>query len=173
VRIVVDPTVRSEHAAIRQLVSAGFDGVDGSEVEVRVRPAGRPSRSFTGRAYASVPRSATVGPGVHYLVILFVPSVLRNRGYPKTHRYPRLRTAPWITTYDWREGLVALAAHEACHVRQFQHDLRRSEVEAERWAKSVLEAWMGPPEAGRGTDVADARPAAEAAAGQLVLELFV
>ena len=42
---------------------------------------------------------------------------------------------------DWRERLVALAAHEACHVRQFREGLRRSEVEAERWALRVLEAW--------------------------------
>jgi hypothetical protein len=32
-------------------------------------------------------------------------------------------------------------AHEACHVRQFREGLRRSEVEAERWAESLLERW--------------------------------
>ena len=138
-RIVIDRGIRGDHPELRRLVAAGFDGVEGSDVEVRVRPAGRPSRSYTGRAYPTPPRSARLSPGVRYLVVLFVPTVRRNRGYPKTHRYPRLRTAPWITTRDWRERLLALSAHEACHVRQFRLGLRRSEVEAERWAKRAIE----------------------------------
>lgn len=141
-RIVIDPGIHADHLELREVIATGFDGVEGSDVEVRLRPAGRPSRSFTGRAYADPPRSARLASGLRHLVVLFVPTVLRNRGYPKTHRYPRLRTAPWITTRDWRERLLALAAHEACHVRQFRLGLRRSEVEAERWAKRALQAWL-------------------------------
>jgi hypothetical protein len=141
VRIVVDPAIRSDHGALQALVVAAFEGVEESEVEIRIRACGRSDRSFTGRAYPRPPSRARAAPGIRFLVILFVPTVLHNRGYPKTHRYPRLRTAPWITAHDWRERLVALAAHEACHVRQFRDGLRRSEVEAEHWAERVLASW--------------------------------
>jgi hypothetical protein len=36
---------------------------------------------------------------------------------------------------------VALVAHEAYHTRQFREGLRRSEVQAERWAAQILESW--------------------------------
>ena len=42
---------------------------------------------------------------------------------------------------DPRERLLALAAHEACHVRQFRDGSRRSEIQAERFALATLEAW--------------------------------
>jgi hypothetical protein len=79
--------------------------------------------------------------GLRYLVRLDLPSVFRNRGYPLTYRYRGLRTAPWITVRNWRERLVALAAHEAYHTHQFRHAMRRSEVQAERWAVGILESW--------------------------------
>ena len=62
-----------------------------------------------------------------------------------TQRYPRRKTAPWITVGNWRERLVSLGAHEACHVRQFREGTRRSEVEAERWALAVLGRWRTGP----------------------------
>jgi hypothetical protein len=142
VRIVIDGGIAPDGALLRFLVREGFDGVDATGVEVRLEPAGRPSRSFAGRAYANVPKSALAGPDVTCLVRLFVPVAPRNRGFPKTYRYRRLRTAPSITVGDWRQALVALAAHEARHVHQFRNGLPRSEVDAERWSKRVLEGWL-------------------------------
>lgn len=46
--------------------------------------------------------------------------------------------SPLIEVRDWREGLVAVAAHEARHIWQFQHDKPRSEVDAERFAAKAL-----------------------------------
>ncbi|HEY6784629.1 MAG TPA: hypothetical protein VI159_06725 [Gemmatimonadales bacterium] len=146
-RIAIDPRVRADHGLLRSVVWDGFEGVETAGVEVRLEPAGTPSRSFAGRAYASVPRFARAGPDVRYLVRLFVPTCPRDRGYPRTYRYRRLRTAPWITVGNWREALVALSAHEACHVRQFRDTLPRSEVEAERWSKRVLTSWASTPQA--------------------------
>lgn len=140
-RVAIDPRIRANHELLRSLVRDGFDGVETDGVEVRVEPAGRPRRSFAGRAYASVPKSALVEPDVRYLVRLYVPLAPRDRGYPRTYRYRRLRTAPPVTVGNWREALVALAAHEACHVRQFRHASRRSELEAERWSRRVLTRW--------------------------------
>ena len=70
-----------------------------------------------------------------------LPSVLRNRGYPVTYRYRGLSTAPWITVLDWRGAPGGPAAHEAFHIHQFREGLRRSEVQAERWAVRILTSW--------------------------------
>ena len=75
-RIVIDPGIHADHLELREVIATGFDGVEGSDVEVRLRPAGRPSRSFTGRAYADPPRSARLASGLRHLVVLFVPTVL-------------------------------------------------------------------------------------------------
>ena len=141
IRIVVSGEIRADHGELRRLVEEGFAGIDPSGVEVRVERAQRSWDSFTGRAYFEPPRRLRPHPATRYLVRLKVPSVLRNRGYPKTYRYPRRKTAPSISVDDWRERFIALVAHEACHVRQFREGSRRSEVAAERWAASVLEDW--------------------------------
>jgi hypothetical protein len=141
IRIVVSGEIRAKHAELRRLIEEGFTGVDPAGVEIRVERAIRTWDSFTGRAYFELPRRPRPHPGTRYLVRLKVPSVLRNRGYPKSYRYPRRKTAPSITVEDWRERFIALVAHEACHIRQFREGLRRSEVAAERWAASILEAW--------------------------------
>lgn len=46
--------------------------------------------------------------------------------------------SPLIEMRDWREGLVALAAHEFEHIRQFDNGLSRSEVQAEKVAAKRL-----------------------------------
>ncbi len=144
-RILVDGSIRHDHGALRALVGEGFADVDSSGVEVRLERAVRGAQSFCGRAYAEPPSRPRAGPGTRYLIRLFLPATLRNRGYPKTYRYVRRKTAPWITVEDWRERLVALAAHEAFHVHQFRGGLRRSEVQAERWAAQVLGRWRAEP----------------------------
>ena len=140
-RIVVDQEIRANPEELGALIVASFQGVDRDGVEVRLEWARGRRSTYTGRAYPEMPRRWRAHPGVRYLVRLDLPAVLRNRGYPLTYRYRGLRTAPWITVRDWRERIVALAAHEAYHTHQFRHAMRRSEVQAERWAVRVLEAW--------------------------------
>ena len=142
-RVVVDPLIRMDHGRVEDLVRAGFEGVDGSAVEVRVERIRKPWQSFTGKAYGGPTHRPRSAPGTAFVVRLWLPTILRNRAYPKTYRYPGRRTAPWITVRDWRERLVALAAHEAFHVHQVREGLRRSEVSAERWAERILESWRG------------------------------
>ncbi|HJP65976.1 MAG TPA: hypothetical protein VKA30_06710 [Actinomycetota bacterium] len=139
--IRVSDHIRGDHAELRALVRDAFEGVDPRGVEIHIEPARHSGESFTGLAYFSLPSRSRLEPGTEYLVRLRLPRALRNRAYPRTYRYPRLKTAPWITVRDWRERLVALAAHEACHVRQFREGIRRSEVQAERWALRLLHEW--------------------------------
>ena len=51
------------------------------------------------------------------------------------------KRAPVIVCRDWREALVMLAAHEARHIHQFQHNKPRSEVDCERFAAKALERY--------------------------------
>jgi hypothetical protein len=169
-RIRVGEEIRADHEEIRRLVVEGFDGVDRTGVEVQVRRARRQGESFTGRAYFTLPSRPRPHPETTFLVKLSLPGTLRNRAYPKTYRYWNRKTAPWITVRDWRERLVALVAHEACHVRQFRDGLRRSEVEAERWAASTLNAWRAGG-VGAGTAALDEVPPVDGRAVQLVLPL--
>jgi hypothetical protein len=56
--------------------------------------------------------------------------------YPLTSVYRR--TVP-VELTSWQHHLLHVAAHEACHVWQFARDLRRSEVQAERWGIEAAE----------------------------------
>jgi hypothetical protein len=143
-RIRVSLEIRADHDEVRWLVHEGFVGVEHGDVEVEVVRARESRLSFTGLAFWELPPAARRRgvPGVRYLVRLRLPATLRNRAYPKTYRYRNRKTAPWITVANWRERFVALAAHEACHIHQFRHGLRRSEVEAERWAEARLVVWQ-------------------------------
>ena len=165
-RIVVTDAITANVDELRALIHEAFHGVDTSDVELRVELARNSRESFTGRAYPEPPRRPKPAPGTRFLVRLRLPGALRNRGYPRAYRYTGLVTAPWITVRDWRERLVALAAHEAFHVHQFREGLRRSEVAAERWAAKKLAEWTT-------AQAAAVRPAAwrgiESDAGQLAL----
>ena len=141
VRIAVSPAMKADHEALRALVVEAFDGVDASGVEVHLRVPAPRRPTFVGRAYPQLPSRPRTHADTRYLVRLDLPSLVRNRGYPMTYRYRGLSTAPWITVRDWRERLMALAAHEAYHIHQFREGLRRSEVQAERWALRRLIEW--------------------------------
>jgi hypothetical protein len=51
------------------------------------------------------------------------------------------RGAPSFTVADWREALVAVAAHEIRHIEQFRYDWPHSEVDAEKAAYAALLRW--------------------------------
>jgi hypothetical protein len=142
VRVLIRPEIDvRHHGDLGRLVAEAFAGIDAAGVEVHVERARNSWESFTGRAYGGRPKRPRSHPETRFLVRVKIPGSLRNRSYPRTYRYPRLKTAPWITVRDWQERFVALVAHEAFHTRQFREGLRRSEVQAERWAARILESW--------------------------------
>lgn len=59
--------------------------------------------------------------------------------YPYTSAYRGIRAAPEHEIRDWREDLVASAAHEAWHLRTGTGDDRESELAAERHAIARLQ----------------------------------
>ena len=141
----MSPAIQTDPERLTELAVAGFAGVDAGGVELHLERARPRKPVFVGRAYPQLPSRPRTQDGARYLVRLVLPSLARNRGYPITYRYRGLSTAPWITVRDWRERLVALAAHEAYHVHQFREGLRRSEVQAERWALRRLLDWRAEP----------------------------
>jgi hypothetical protein len=50
-------------------------------------------------------------------------------------------SSPKIEMRDWREALIRCAAHEGQHIRQYQHNWPRSEVECESVAAKRLEEY--------------------------------
>jgi hypothetical protein len=48
---------------------------------------------------------------------------------------------PMISYADWREALVAVAAHEAMHIEQFKQGRPRSELETSRFEADALERY--------------------------------
>lgn len=63
--------------------------------------------------------------------------VAMKYGEPIRHPYGGKRS-PLIIVNDWREALVAVAAHEARHHYQMKHGKTTSEVDAEKHAAKVL-----------------------------------
>ena len=107
----MSPAIQTDPERLTELAVAGFAGVDAGGVELHLERARPRKPVFVGRAYPQLPSRPRTQDGARYLVRLVLPSLARNRGYPITYRYRGLSTAPWITVRDWRERLVALAAH--------------------------------------------------------------
>jgi hypothetical protein len=61
-------------------------------------------------------------------------------GEPIRHPYGGKRS-PLIVVNDWREALVAIAAHEARHIHQHRRKKPLSEVDCERFAAKALERY--------------------------------
>lgn len=117
---------------------ARYGGVVWSHTSRHPRASG-----WSGRTYDGVPGIARVTAGTRYLVTMNIPARPQAlTGYPRAHQDPRLKTSPVVVFDDWTDELIHLAAHEARHVHQFRHRLRRSELDAERWAARVLATWQ-------------------------------
>lgn len=65
-----------------------------------------------------------------------------RRQIVERHPYGGKRS-PLLELADWREALVAVAAHEARHIHQYRHAKRRSEVDCERFAAKRLAVYRG------------------------------
>jgi hypothetical protein len=72
------------------------------------------------------------------------PEMLHRVSRAIRHPYGGKRS-PLIVCNNWREALVAIAAHESRHIYQFQHNKRRSEVDCERFAARALERYRATP----------------------------
>lgn len=83
--------------------------------------------SYRGWAWKSTPYKITirVGDPSHF--------PLEKAGYGWKYK-----TAPEYSMATWQEAMVVVAAHEACHIKQYEKQTKGSEIEAERYALKVL-----------------------------------
>lgn len=93
---------------------------------------------MSGRAYSEVPKIARVAPSTRYLITLKIPADPFVAAYPRVLKYPGMKTAPLCAVVSWQECYLHLVAHEARHTYQFDKGKRGSEIDAERWAKKIL-----------------------------------
>jgi hypothetical protein len=134
----VSPRIAVPEEELRALIHEGFRGVGKDDVEVQV-VANRSRWVFSGKAWPELPVRRATSVRTRYLVEISMPRRPSPEGFPYRWKYPRLKTAPKLEAATWQERFVALAAHEAYHVRQFRLGMRKSEVVAERWAGRALE----------------------------------
>lgn len=102
----------------------------------------------SGRAYGGIPGMANVSPSVRYLVTLTIPTpdAYDVNVFPYDHVYPGKRSSsrdwPHALFERWEHDVVHTAAHEARHVIQFATGAPGSEMDAERYARERLAAWL-------------------------------
>ena len=123
---------------VRKLLAVAARGLDLERVAVHVVDS---HRAYDDRP--CIAKMVRVPIGADHLVTLRI-------GAPGQFPADNMRTvmtwgkgSPLIVMMDWREGLVALAAHKFNHIRQFHNNWPRSwsEVQCEKFAAKRLAAY--------------------------------
>jgi hypothetical protein len=133
-------TSRHPDAQVRELVRFATRGIDMDRVCVNVKG----GHGLGARAYDGVPSISNAPRRARYLVTIKIgtgvkyPVGPQNRNGKAPHEVGPRNQFPFFTYADWREWLVAAAAHEAFHTHQYRHADRRSELECERFAEQAL-----------------------------------
>ena len=122
---------------VKSLVKWATSEIDMRKVCVNVKGS---KSAFAGMAYDGVPTISNAPPSSDYLITVRIGTADR---FPfEQHRYPgKSDRFPTYDLRDWREALVYVSAHEACHIEQYRERLRRSELRCEHYAVGVLEAF--------------------------------
>lgn len=114
--------------------------------------------AFVGRSYDGVPDISNAPKSSEYLIVLrlgssdkfpydnmtykWVEDDTVPGGYRMEPKHPYGgKRSPFIVHNDWKEGLIAIAAHEARHIYQYRNGKSRSEVDAEKFAAKRLDAY--------------------------------
>lgn len=122
---------------VRKLVEIATKGVNTTKVAIHIRNS---QYSYYGRAYFGVPSISRARGKAKWLMVVRIGAA---HHFPLKTKYPRLKTAPEFEMKSWKEAMVAVVAHEARHIQQFQRGWRRSEIDAERYAVKRLEVYRG------------------------------
>ena len=96
--------------------------------------------ALRGMAYDGIPALARVPSSCRYLVTLRIGPA---SSFPVLFHCHGLRSVEPLRLASWQEALLYGCAHEFRHLHQFEHRLRRSEVDAERFARYALLRFRG------------------------------
>jgi hypothetical protein len=133
-------TSRHPDDEVRELVRFATRGIDMKRVCVNVKG----GRGLSARAYDGVPSISNAPRRALYLVTIKIGNGVRyplgphNRNGRSPAEVGPRNQFPFFTYADWREWLVAAAAHEARHIHQYRDGDRRSELDCERFAENAL-----------------------------------
>lgn len=125
------------HGELRDILELAARKVNTKGVEFHVKRSG--DEYFKGYAYDGIPYVSSVAATTDFLVTIRVPLPLESIQYPRTWRYPGMKTAPEFRYQGWTDEFFHLIAHECYHIKQFRSGYSRSEVKAERWAWKRME----------------------------------
>jgi hypothetical protein len=136
-RFTVRNTSQYPTEEIRSLVRFATSELDMRGVCVNVRNNKR--GALAGRAYYSVPSFSNAPPNAEHLVTLRIGAPERFPHEGHMHRY-NSGSGRWpeYVCEDWREGLIAIAAHEGKHIDQFRSGTKHSELACETFAAYML-----------------------------------
>lgn len=133
-RFTVRNTSRYPTDEVRALVKFASQEIDMRAVCVNVKNATIPYR---GGAYRHVPAISNAPAGSEYLITIGIgPEDLFPYFWDSSYK----SVAP-IAFFDWREALIAVAAHEAKHIDQFRHGTRCSEIACEMFEAYMLDRY--------------------------------
>ena len=133
-------TSRHPDDEVRELVRFATRGTNMDRVCVNVKG----GHGLSARAYDGVPSISNAPRRARYLVTIKIGNGVRypvgphNRNGKAPHEVGPRNRFPFFTYADWREWLVAAAAHEARHIHQYRCGERRSELDCERFAEQAL-----------------------------------
>ena len=135
------PTTNEVRSARWRKVRANesLDGVRKSDLRVSPSKSSNTSERAKPGGSALARAKALLGMGAS-APTLQAPAPRLERREVRTHGYGGV-TSPIVSMADWQEALMAVAAHEARHIWQYQHNAPRSEVDAERYSAGRLALW--------------------------------
>lgn len=120
---------------VRDLVRFGLADVDASRVCVNVKRMRSGVQAAAGVFYHGVPSISNAPPSSENLITLRLPAASH---YPlpwyQDGRGPVRSPMQYVRCHDWREALVAIAAHEGRHLHQYREKRRGGEVDADEHA---------------------------------------
>lgn len=124
---------------VARLIEFALDLV-GAPPGVAVHVRGNRKDALRGMAYDGIPTLARVPASCRYLVTLRIGPAAR---FPALFHCHGLRSLQPLHLASWQEALLYGCAHEFRHLRQFEGHLRRSELDAERFARYALLRFRG------------------------------
>jgi hypothetical protein len=123
---------------VRALVKLAARDYDLRYVCVNVK--GSKTVGYAGYAYRTVPRAYSNAPRTAKRLVTIRVGLASH--FPSTRSQPYGgKRSPLMTYHDWREALVAVAAHEFHHILQFQNKMPCAEYRCELAAQRALERY--------------------------------
>lgn len=138
---------------VKRLIRFAVKPLDMRAVCIHVKNAN--NCPYRGLAYRGIPGPAVeslqgVPPSSDWLVTMAIGA---EDQFP--HEFQYMKRGPIITTDNWKEAVVTLAAHEGLHIEQFKENKPMSEIACEWFSQRMLDEYRLAEDRGRVDHVGD------------------